>query len=280
VIINDDSIPVGYEFFPHVDKVKKFSLGLLAAGKVDFDCFAILDCSNLERCGAVSKFKIRDKPILNIDHHISNENFGSTNWVEPKASSCTEMIYKIYKELKVPLDREAALCLYAGIMTDTGSFRYSNTTSFTHKVVSELLKFNLDIPQIYKQAYENIPFDEMKLLSKVFLGVKREAKGKLIWFQVKQDMLGNKKLSFDLGEQVLTFGRAIKDAEVVVLFKENFSRKHEIRVNFRSHGKVDVNRIAGLFGGGGHKTASGATIKGNIDEVRRKVLAKIKQALK
>jgi phosphoesterase RecJ-like protein len=93
-------------------------------------------------------------------------------------------------------------------------------------------------------------------------------------------MLRNKKLSFDLSEHILSFGRAIKDVEVVVLFKENLGAKDEIRVNFRSQGKVDVNRIASFFGGGGHKTASGATIHGKIEDVRRRVLAKIKKSLK
>jgi len=92
-------------------------------------------------------------------------------------------------------------------------------------------------------------------------------------------MLRNKKLSFDLSEHILSFGRTIKGAEVVLLFKENLGTKNEIRVNFRSQGKVDVNKIAQFFGGGGHKTASGATVHGNIDSVRRRVLAKIKENL-
>ncbi|MCM8796974.1 MAG: DHHA1 domain-containing protein, partial [Candidatus Omnitrophica bacterium] len=90
----------------------------------------------------------------------------------------------------------------------------------------------------------------------------------------------NKRLSIDLSEHILTFGRAVRGVEVVALFKENLGVKNEIRVNLRSQGRIDVNRIAAYFGGGGHKTASGATIKGKIDEVRRKVLAKIRTSLK
>jgi phosphoesterase RecJ-like protein len=129
-------------------------------------------------------------------------------------------------------------------------------------------------------VYESIPFEDAQLLSKILPQMKCEAQGRVIWFQIKQGILRKKKLSFDLSEHILSFGRAIKDAQVVVLFKENLSAQNEIRVNFRSQGKVDVNAIAGFFGGGGHKTASGATIKGNIDQVRRRVLAKIKQTLK
>jgi len=92
-------------------------------------------------------------------------------------------------------------------------------------------------------------------------------------------MLKNGKLSFDLTEHILTFGRSIKDAEVVLLFKENLGTKNEVRVNLRSQGKVDVNKVASFFGGGGHRTASGCTVKGSLGRVQRMVLNKIKEAL-
>jgi len=275
-IVNEDALPYGYEFLPNTDKIIKYKDNLK---EIKFDCFVALDCSDLNRTGEVYRLNSQRKPILNIDHHISNQKFGNINWVESHASSCSEMIYKLYKALRLALDRDTAILLYTGILTDTGSFRYSNATSFTHKAVSELLKFNLDIPQIYKSIYENIPFLDMKLLTRILPGLRQEAKGRVIWFQVKQNMLRNKKLSFDLSEHILSFGRAIKDVEVAVLFKENLGVKNEIRINFRSQGKVDVNKIAQFFGGGGHKTASGATIYGKIDDVRRRVLAKIKENL-
>ena len=276
-VINEDSLPYGYDFLPNKNKIIKFKNNLK---NIEFDCFVVLDCSDLSRTGEVYRLNSRQKPILNIDHHISNKKFGNINWVEPHASSCSEMIYKLYKALHLPLDRDAAIPLYTGILTDTGSFRYSNATSFTHRAVSELLKFNLDVPQIYKSIYENIPFEDMKLLARILPGIRHEAKGRIIWFQIKHNMLKDRNLSFDLSEHILSFGRAIKDVQAVVLFKENLGVKNEIRVNFRSQGKVDVNKIAQFFGGGGHKTASGATVKGNIDNVRRRVLAKIKENLK
>jgi len=276
-VVNEDKLPYGYDFLPLKDKLVKYKDNLKNTG---FDCFVVLDCSDLSRTGEVYRLNSSQKPVLNIDHHISNQKFGDVNWVEPFVSSCSEMIYKLYRALRVPLDRNAAVLLYAGILTDTGSFRYSNTSSFTHQAVSELLKFNLDIPQIYKCIYENVPFENMQLLSKILPAIKREAKGRIVWCQIKRDMLKNKKLSFDLSEHILSFGRAIKDSEVVVLFKENLGVKNEIRINLRSQGKVDVNKIAQAFGGGGHKAASGATVRGKLDDVRRRVLAKIKEHLK
>lgn len=277
VIINEDPVPYGYDFLPNAQIIKKYKDNLK---KIDFDCFVVLDCSDLGRTGEVYRMNKERKAILNIDHHISNINFGDVNWVEPKASSCSEIVYQVYKKLGVPLDEISATYLYTGILTDTGSFHYSNTTSLTHKIASELLSYNSNITQIYKFVYENIPYQDMQLLARILPRMQKEAEGRIVWFQIKKEMLKNKKLSFDLSEHILTFGRAVKDAQVVVLFKENLGIKDEIRVNFRSQSEVDVNKIAQAFGGGGHKSASGATVKGKIDSVRRKVFGKIKESLK
>jgi phosphoesterase RecJ-like protein len=276
LILNQDRVPPGYKFLPGLNKVSVLPKGLK---RIKFDCFAVLDCSGLKRTGEVYKLNTGSKTLLNIDHHISNERFGDVNWVDPHASSCSEMIYRLYKELRVPLDKNSATSLYVGMLTDTGSFRYSNTSSFTHSAVSELLKYGLDIPRIYKNIYENMPFCDMELLVKILAKMKLQAGGRISWLQVSRDDLGSRRSYFDLGEHILSFARSIAGIEVAVLFKEDLADKNEIRVNFRSCGKIDVNKIAGSFGGGGHKTASGATINGKIDQVRKKVLARIKKEL-
>lgn len=276
IIVNEDDLPYGYEFLPGIANIKKFKPNLK---NIEFDCFAILDCSDLSRCAEVHRLNSGKKPVLNIDHHISNENFGDINWVEPEASSCAQMVYQLYKELGVPLNKEIAMFLYVGILADTGSFRYSNTTAFTHRIASELLRYPLDIWQIYKRIYENIPFADMQLLTQILPTIRCCSKGMVAWCQIERSMLKDKKIVIDLSENILSFCRAIKDAEVAVLFKENLGKKLEVRVNLRSQGKIDVNKIAAFFGGGGHKTASGCTTQGRLDDVRRKVLRKIEEAL-
>lgn len=273
VIINEDKVPDECAFFPGIEKIRKFDKH---AAEAEFDCFVALDCSDLKRTGEVFQLNIPRRTVLNIDHHISNGYFGDVNWVNPKASSCSEMIYQLYKEMKIKLGRRAALLLYAGMVTDTGSFRYSNTTALTHQAAAELLGYGINTQQVYKRLYENAPFEDMRLLSRILPGMNRAFGGKVIWFQVKKEMLENKKTSFDLAEHILSFGRAIKGGEVVVLFKENLKGENEIRVNLRSQGAFDVNKVAQAFGGGGHKAAAGATVKGGIEDVRRMVLRKIK----
>lgn len=276
VMLNQDIAPPNYNFLPGANLIQRYNPHLK---NIQFDSLVVVDCSDLTRTGEVYKINKENKPILNIDHHISNENFGSLNWVDTAASSCAEMIYSLYKTLAIPLDRQAALCLYVGLLTDTGSFRYTNTSAFTHQAASVLLKYNLGIQKIYQSIYENIPFSEMELLVRILPTIKRKFAGKVAWFEIKQNLLKGKKLSFDLTEHILSFARAIKDVEVAVLFKENLGVKDEIRVNFRSQGKVNVNRIAFFFGGGGHKTASGATVQGKMETVKRRVLARIKENL-
>lgn len=277
-IVNEDDIPYGYDFLPGKDNIKKFNKRNLKS--IKFDCFVVLDSSDLKRTGEVYRINLEaQRPVLNIDHHISNKKFGNINWVEPDVSSCSEMIYKLYKKLGITLNRDAAISLYTGILADTGSFRYSNTSWLTHKIASELLKYDISVPEIFKNVYENITYPDMRILLRTLPRIRRFAQGRVIWLTLRRQMLKNKRLSFDLTEHILSFARSIKGVEVGVLFKEKLGRRDEIGVNLRSQGKVDVNKIASFFGGGGHRTASGCTIYGNIDAVRRKVLAKIRREL-
>ena len=277
VVINEDDVPAPYRFLPGQENIKKYRYN--PRRRFMFDCLVFVDCSDPRRTGEVYRINIENKPVLNIDHHISNERFGTVNWVEPYASSTAEMLYRLYRAFRVPFDWEAALCLYAGMMSDTGSFRYSNTGSATHRAVSELLKYGVDTVQVYKNVYEDIPFEDIRLLLKILPTIHREMNGRLVWFQLSHNLLRNKKLTFDLTEELLSFARSIQGVEACVLFKENLGVINEVRINLRSQGKVDVNKIAACFGGGGHKTASGATIHGRIDAVRKKVLAKIRENL-
>lgn len=274
VILNEDEVPYECRFLPQKEKIKRLDRN---AKRLNFDCMVFLDCSDLRRPGDIHKLNIKSRPVLNIDHHMSNERFGQVNWVESGASSCAEMVYKLYKKLGVSINKEAALCLYTGIITDTGSFRYSNTGSFTHKAAAELLEYGINPSEIYRVLNESVPFDDAMLLAGILPALKRGAGGKIIWCQIKHQMLEGRKLRFDLTDQILSFARSIEGVEVCVLFKENLGVEDEIRVNFRSQGKVDVHKIALFFGGGGHRTASAATIRGKIDDIVDKVLKKIEE---
>lgn len=275
-IVNQDATPQEYSFLPGREYIKPYK----NINQPNFDCMVVLDCSDLGRTGEVYKLNRKNKPVINIDHHISNNKFGKVRWVEPGASSTSEMVYLLYKEMRVPFDKESALLLYVGIMTDTGSFRYSNTSGFTHRVVGELMRFYIDPRMIYKGIYENISFLDMRLLIKILDGISRSKDGKVAWVEVPAKLLRHRRIAFDLSEHILNFMRAIKDTRVVALFKENLGVKDEVRFNLRSNGSVDVNKIAKHFGGGGHKTAAGCTVRGTLGDTRIKVISKILKSLR
>jgi len=277
IILNEDSIPYGHDFLPGVKIIRKLDHN---SPRIKFDCLVVLDCADLKRTGGVYRLNKEEKPVLNIDHHISNQGFGDVHWVDAHASSCSEMIYRIYKQMRLPIHKPEAIAMYTGMMTDTGSFRYSNTSSFTHQAVAELLKLGINVPLIYRYVYENLALNETKLLVKLLPKINFSGQGRVAYFKLKRGMLKDGAITMDLGDQLLSFGRAIKGVEAVILFKESPAVKHQVRINLRSHGKVDVNKIAAFFGGGGHKTASGCTVHGNINQVIKNVLARIQKVLK
>ena len=276
IIVNEDRIPEEYNFLPGIKYIKRPK----DIKDFRFDVLLALDCSDVGRFKEVYALFSKDKLVINIDHHISNNNFGAINWVDQKASSTVEMIYRLYKKMGIGLDKNKALCLYVGLVTDTGSFRYPNTNAFSHKIAFELMQYNLLANKVYKNIYENLKFEDLKLLSKILLNPQQDTMGEIVWFEIKRKILKAKRPHFDLTEYVLSFGRLIKDAEVLVLFKEDLFLNNQVRVNLRSSGKVDVNKIAQIFGGGGHRTASGCTLKGKLKDVEYTVLKRIKDFIK
>jgi phosphoesterase RecJ-like protein len=270
--MNDDKVIGEYAYLPGLSHIKRFGSPRL---RRQYDCLVALDCSDLSRCGRVASFKAFCNTTLNIDHHLSNSFFGDINWVEPRTSSASEMVYKLYKRMRVPINRDVACLLFSGIATDTGYFRYSNTSSSTHKVAAECLGHGVKSSEIYRHIYQDIPYADAVILAKELAKVKRACCGRLVWSSINRKIAKKTSREFDLGEHFLTFMRAIKGVEVAILFKENLG-KEDIRVNFRSQGRVDVNKIAKFFGGGGHRTASGATIAGSLGSVTKEVLAKAK----
>ncbi|MFH1678757.1 MAG: bifunctional oligoribonuclease/PAP phosphatase NrnA [Candidatus Omnitrophota bacterium] len=274
-IVNHDSVPQEYSFLKGTELMMRYRHKL----GIKFEVLVMLDCSDQSRCGCVYGLAASGQQVMNIDHHISNTKFADINWVLPRASSVSEMIHLLYKAMHIRLDIDTATALYAGILTDTGSFRYVNTTSLTHRLAAELLKFDLDVYKIYRNIYGSLSFSDISLLLNFFSTLQRDSSGKIISFQVKQQLLKGRKVHFDLSENILNFGRLIRGCEVCVIFKELRDKTDQVRVNLRSQGKVDVNRVAQFFGGGGHKTASGSTIKGSLQTVKRRVIKKIKEQL-
>jgi len=277
VAVNDDKIPAEYSFLPGQRYLRDFKD--IRQMKRSFDVAILLDCSTLERVGVVRDVLKRSKVVVNIDHHISNNKFGDINWVDPHASSTSEMIFKLYKAEGCAFDETSALLLYVGILTDTGSFRYSNTSSLCHRMAAELLKFGINAQRVYSLLYEMNSYSDMMALAEMLIRLKRDNTGRIIWVKLRKEFL-RRKIEIDISEHILNFARSIRGVEVALIFKENLGDTNEVRVNLRSAGRVDVSEIAAFLGGGGHKTAAGCTVSGSIDSVEKKVLRIVRKAVR
>ena len=273
-ILDNDPVPAHYMFLPKADEV---STDLLTAE--DFDVAVVVDCPTLKRAGLVAEvIKKKAKLVINIDHHVSNENFGDINWVDPHASSAGEMIYRLYKETGVKLIKETALSLYIAILTDTGSFNYENTSGATHKIAGELLGYGLDPALVSESVYERRSLEDIKLLALVLDTLKVNKDGTVAYMEVTKDMLEKTGADLAKSEGLINYARSIDKVKVAVLFKEDLKDSNKINISFRSKGDgivVDVNKIASLFGGGGHTRAAGCVITGSLEEAKKKVLAGI-----
>ena len=269
-IVNQDGVPECYKFLPGRNMIVK------GRNIPFFDTALIVDCSDLRRIGKVKGSIAEDKFIINIDHHLSNEKFGHVNWVDDKASSASEMIYRLYKEFNLSVPKEAALALYAGISTDTGFFKYSNTRALTLKITSELLNHGFDSYKVYKTIYQNIPLADMRSVADIISGFKTDGANKIAWVSISKKA-GEGILKGELTDMIFGFLRSIKDIEVAVIFREK--GKAVTKVNLRAQGKVNVGKLAVSFGGGGHKNASGFSLNKNIITARKLVLSKIKNLI-
>lgn len=274
VVVNGGEVSPQYEF---LDIKNDIILDLNT--KIDYDAVIVLDCPVVKRIGKASKFLKKDKILINIDHHISNTDFGDVNWIEPHASSCGEMVYWLYKSLDIPIDKRAALFIYVAILTDTGSFAYECTTSRTHTIVAELIKKGLKPDFIYQVLYENKTLAEVRLLQDALSKIRLINDGKIAYTHVSKDALGKLDLSLEATEGFINYARAIKGVKVAIIFLENPLDRGYIQISFRSKGEVNVDKLASVFGGGGHKNASGCLIEGGLRDVMKKVLDKVKNRI-
>ncbi|MBI3322182.1 MAG: bifunctional oligoribonuclease/PAP phosphatase NrnA [Candidatus Omnitrophica bacterium] len=238
-----------------------------------------VDVPVLERLGSMI-------PVFNgagfravIDHHVSNRRFGDVNWVDPKAAAVGEMIYRLYRAFKVRPTREEALCMYASIVTDTGSFRYMSTTPEVLRIAADLVERGVSPLQVSQELYECHSVSDLKFLGKVLATLRQLHNGKIVWVEVTASMVRAGRPGPEIMDELVNYPRAVRTAEAAFILREQPSKK-QVRVSFRSKGRIDVNAIARTFGGGGHMAASGCTIEGTLDQARARVVREVERALR
>lgn len=265
-IIKTDDIPADYLFLPGVDSIREYD-------EKSIDLLIVLDCSDIDRLGKNKSLIEKSATVINIDHHVSNTNFGDYNIVDNKAAATGEIIYQLLCSLGVDLDMDIATCLYTAISTDTGSFMYSNVSAKTHEIAASLLNTGIDTGKININLYQSRSVERTNLFINSLSTISYYNNNKVASIKVTQDLLKKFNAKMEDTEGIISFLRDIKGIEVACLLKEY--KENEIKLSLRSKEHVNVSEICAAFNGGGHIRAAGCTIHENIEEAERLIVEKI-----
>lgn len=256
IMLLDDDIPASFAFLPHIAEIQK------PAQTVTADLLIVVDASDEKRLGAV-KDKVK-APILNIDHHISNTHFADYWLVDSQAAATAEIIYGILKSLQAPVTAAMAVCLYTGLATDSGFFRYSNTSPQTMRFGAELIEYGAK-PHIVSEQLELRQVESLTILAAVLQTLEFYEDGRLAMITVCPEFTAK---GSDYTEGLVNYPRSLQGVDVAAMFK--IVDDHTVRISLRSKG-VDVSQIALELGGGGHARAAGCTFSGNADQAKAKI---------
>ena len=272
IILNQGKLPKVYDFLPGVNKVQYLEGDYIDTKSIDVGI--ALDCSNVKRMGKTYEIFKNIKTIINIDHHTSNENFGDLNYVDSSVSSVGEIIYKLIKFINIDLlDEDISTCLFTSILTDTGSFRYSNVSSKTFKIASDLTSFGIKPHLIAANIYNRNTYPGLKLLGEALSTLEVADSNYVSWLTITRKMLNNTKANDEEIEGIIDVATTLDNTEVSILFRE--TKDNKIKISFRSKGNFDVNKFAGKFNGGGHPNAAGCLCSGKMYKIKEKILSEL-----
>ncbi|WP_192930146.1 DHH family phosphoesterase [Alkaliphilus pronyensis] len=271
-IFVNDIIPGKYMFLPGLNHLIKYDLNKWQNYELTF----VLDCGDEKRLDQSKALLKNSKRIVNIDHHISNDFFGDYNIIDTKASSTCEIIYYLLKErLNIEIDTDIATNLYVGIMTDTGSFKYDNTSPKTHITAANLLEAGIDTAEISLNLYQSNSIESMKFLGYILSNLELHSNDKVAIVYITKDLIEQFGIDPEETDSMINYARDLKGVEIAITLRE--LEVNLVKASFRAKGDFDVNKLANAFGGGGHKKASGAVLEGAIDDVKEHILNEIEK---
>jgi phosphoesterase RecJ-like protein len=231
------------------------------------------DCGSLQRLGDLAGPAKAAGELVVLDHHASNDRFGTINVVEPQAAATAVLVYHLIHEMGLPLNREAAVCLYAGIVCDTGRFQYDSTSQEVFDIARDLLGYDVPLARLNRSLFEEHRFTYLQMVGTLLGRARLVTEKRFVWVAVTQDDLSRYGVTIEETEGLIDLVRRTSEAEVSCVLKEDADGS--VRVSLRSLGDVDVCRIAQDNGGGGHRFAAGFTSSSGVDDV----VARIEAAL-
>jgi len=242
----------------------------------DFDTAVILDCGDMERVGNGAAIASKIAVIINVDHHVTNTGFGTYQLIDTQASATCEIVYRLIKALDVSISRDIADSIYTGILTDTGSFRFSNTNGAAFSICSEMIACGADPYQIAQHVYGKYSLGRIKLLNLALDSIEISGNGRLSLMTVTNEMLADTGTQPEDADGLINYARRIEAVAVAALIQEQANsrsglKKNQFHVSLRSDGTVDVARIAASFGGGGHASASGFSIQAQLADIKDRI---------
>ena len=268
-VIMHDPVPHAYRQLPGADDV----IVTQAVTKLYHAVF-VIECSDITRPGLVD---LEKQLVVNIDHHSTTALFGTINWIDSTASAVGEMIYNLCKAMGVRVSKEIAECVYTALITDTGSFHYSNTTERTFKVASELVRTGVKPAKTAEAVFASYPWSRIQLMGEVLSTARRNPSGRVASLRLSQEMQKRTGASDEDADGFVNYPLTVGEVEAVVLLKECAPEVY--RTSLRSKGDVNVARVAGKFGGGGHRNAAGCTLYGPWDDVEQEVVKLLQDAV-
>jgi phosphoesterase RecJ-like protein len=266
-----DPVPDLYLFLPRSETV------LQTIPERHYDCCFVLDVGEFRRAGAAVQQCRTIDSFINIDHHLGCEDFGSYNLIDSTASATGALIHRIIKAAGHPVSTDIALCIYTAVITDTGSFRYSNSNPEAFAIAGEMIGCGVNAWYVAEKLYESQPRKRLELLAEVLPTLAFSSQGDVAAITVTLDMYSRTGSSPEITDGFINYPRSIRGVEVALLFRE--IKPGSWKVGFRSKGKVDVARLSAAFGGGGHHNAAGCNIDGDLDEVKRRVFSYLESTI-
>jgi len=269
VLYSETAIPAVYHFLPYVGCI----VNSVSDAHV-FDLAVVLDCSDLNRVGSWLRTSPHAPKIINIDHHVTNTRFGDYQLIDTLACATSEIVYRIIKNMEIPIDKGIAASIYTGILTDTGSFRFSNTNKAAFAICEEMVRLGVNPYEVAQHVYGTYSLGRIRLLLKALDSIEISQNGKMSIMALTQAMMDETETKPEDADGLINYARSIKDIKVAALIQETGNGSvpgnplKEFHVSLRSNEAVDVAQIAASFGGGGHSNAAGFTIKTKLSQLK------------
>jgi phosphoesterase RecJ-like protein len=269
VVYNQDRTPERYQFLPAAHNISH-NLNNIE----QYDTCIVLDCSDITRVGDEAENIRKIKKMINIDHHVSNNGFSALKMLDANASSTGELVFRLMREMRVKMSRDICTNLYAAIITDTGSFRYSSTTKETFLAAGFLVGEGASPQRIAENIYESDSPARLKLMAKALSTLSLDLESKVGTMVVTQKDLMDSGAAWEHTEGFVDIPRTVRGIEVSVLYTER--EDNHYKLSLRSKAKVNVEKVAKKFGGGGHIHASSCWIRGDIETIKSQVIEAVR----